>query len=185
MRQAFIFVVLAQLAIAMPLQTAAPKEVAQAKELIRQQHYNDAITRLEQTLEERPADPLALTFMGTAVLYSEHNFSKAQKLFEQSFQSGGGAAFWVSHSHETLGSDELADYCRGWLFLRKGEVEFVPENSEHGFRLSLADLKEFKQNRFRRLFHIKDGDKTYNFRPRTGDENEVLLVLILAKKFSR
>jgi tetratricopeptide (TPR) repeat protein len=184
MRQAFLFALLAHYALALPPQTA-PREVAQAKEAIRQQRYNDAITRLEQTLEERPAEPQALEFMGAAVLYSERNFTKAQKLFEQSFQAGGGAAFWVSHSHEALGSDELADYCRGWLFLRKGEVEFAPENSEHGFRLSLSDLKEFKQNRFRRLFHLKDGDKTYNFRPRTGDENEVLLILILAKKFSR
>ncbi|HJQ23821.1 MAG TPA: hypothetical protein VKA60_07875 [Blastocatellia bacterium] len=185
MRQALLIALLAHVVATLPLQTAALKEVAQAKELLRQQRYNEAITRLEQALEARPADAQALAFMGAAVLYSERNFVKAQKLFEQSFAAGGGAAFWVSHSHEAFGSDELADYCRGWLLLRKGEVEFAPENSEHGFRLSLADIKEFKQNRFRRLFHIKDNDKTYNFRPRTGDENEVLLILILAKKFSR
>lgn len=185
MRQLFSVVLLVHFAAALSPQTTAPKAVAQAKDLIRQQRYNDAITRLEQTLEDQPAQPDALEMMGAAVLYSERNFIKAQKLFEQSFQAGGGGAFIVSHSHEALGSDELADYCRGWLLLRKGEVEFAPETSEHGFRLLLADLKEFKQNRFRRLFHIKDGDKTYNFRPRTGDENEVLLILILAKKFSR
>ncbi len=185
MKQLIIVALLAPLTLALPPQSAAPREVQQAKDLIRQQRYNDAITRLEQALEARPSQPDALTFMGAAVLYSERDFVKAQKLFEQAFQAGGGAAFWVSHSHETFGSDELADYCRGWLFLRKDEVEFAPENSEHGFRRPLAAIKEFKQNRFRRLFHIKDEDKTYNFRPRTGDENEVLLILILAKKFSR
>ena len=166
-------------------QTTAPREVAQAREMIAQRRYDDAISRLEQALDAKPGQPDALMFMGAAVLYSEMNPLKAQKLFEQSFQSGGGAAFYVGHSHEKLGTDEMSDYCRGWLYLRKGEVEFVAADSDHSFRLSYSEIKEMKQNRLSKMFHIKDSNKTFNFRPRSGDEGEVLLTLALYKKFAR
>ncbi|HKP86386.1 MAG TPA: hypothetical protein VJZ26_09830 [Blastocatellia bacterium] len=165
-------------------QTAPPKEVAAARDMIAERHYDNAITKLERALEANPNQPDALMFMGAAVLYGEKDVLKAKKLFEQSFQAGGGAALWVSHSHEKLGTDELADYCRGWLYLRKGEVQFVPADGDHGFRLSYSEIKEFKQNRLSKLFHIKDSNKTFNFRPRSGDEGEVLLTLALYRKFA-
>ena len=166
-------------------QASVPKEVAMAREMIAQRRYDDAVSKLEQTLEAKPGQADALMFMGAAVLYGEMNFLKAQKLFEQSFQAGGGAVFWVNHSHEKLGTEEMADYCRGWLYLRKGEIEFAPSDGEHSFRLAYSDIKEFKQNRFTKLFHIKDSNKTFNFRPRSGDGGEILLTLALYKKFAR
>jgi tetratricopeptide (TPR) repeat protein len=163
-----------------------PNSTSAALELIRQQRYNDALNILEQVLEATPAQPEALAYLGTVHLYAFHDFLKAQKLFEESFRAGGGATFWVSHSHENLGTGELADYCRGWLHLRKGELEFAPVNEEHGFRLANSEIKEFKQNRaVRRLFHVRSNKKTYDFRPRTGDTREIWLILILYKKFNR
>ena len=166
-------------------QTAAQKEVAVARDMIAERRYDSAISKLEHALEANPNNPDALMFMGAAVLYSEKSVPKAQKLFEQSFQAGGGAALWVSHSHEKLGTDELADYCRGWLYLRKDGVEFAPADSDHGFRFSYSEIKELKQNRLSKLFHIKDSNKTFNFRPRSGDEGEVLLTVALYSRFSR
>jgi tetratricopeptide (TPR) repeat protein len=163
-----------------------PREILQAREMIAQRRYDAALGKLEEALEARPQQPDALMFMGTVTLYRDKDFLKAKKYFEDSFQGGGGGALWVNHSHEKLGTDELADYCRGWLYLRRGEIEYVPEAGEHAFRLPLAEIKELEQNRLaKKLFHIKDANKTYNFRPRTGDESEVLLIVALYKKFSR
>ena len=169
-----------------PPQAAAPSRLSGALDLIRQQRYNDAINKLEQLLEAEPGQAKAVGYLGTAHLYGDRDFARAQKLFEESFRAGGGATFWVSHSHEKLTSGEMADYCRGWLHLGKGEVEFAPDNSEHAFRLRDSDIREFKQNRLSRVvFHIQVEKKTYNFRPRSGDEREVWLILALYKKFAR
>jgi len=164
----------------------APREVLQAREMIAQRRYDDALSKLEEALEARPRQSDALMFMGAAILYHDKDFLKAKKYFEESFQGGGGAALWVNHSHEKLGTDELADYCRGWLYLRRGEIQYVPDAGDHAFRVSASEVKEMEQNRLaKKLFHLKDANKTYNFRPRTGDEGEVLLILALYKKFSR
>jgi tetratricopeptide (TPR) repeat protein len=161
------------------------KGVSAARELIRERRYRDAITKLEEALEKTPNHAEALSLMGAACLYGELDFLKAKKLYEASSRAGGGAAFWVNHSHEKLGTSELSDYCRGWFYLHKGGVEFAPEHGEHGFRLSYLELKELKQNRlFKSHFHIKDGEKTFNFRPRTGDEGEVWLVVAMFKGLS-
>jgi len=179
------FILITAILFSFPPQTSVPREVALAREMIAQRRYDDAVSKLEQALESKPGQADALMFMGAAILYGELNFLKAQKLFEQSFQAGGGAAFWVNHSHEKLGTEEMADYCRGWLYLRKGEIEFAPTDGEHSFHLAYSDIKEFKQNRLSKLFHIKDSNKTFNFRPRSGDEGEILLTLVLYKKFAR
>jgi hypothetical protein len=187
----FVFVLVIGLLpgfLAYPQQTSKSR-TASAQELMRQQRYGDAINVLEPLLEADPANGEALAFLGAASLYVRRegptDFLKSKELFERSFRSGGFAVFWVSHSHEKLGTSDLADYCRGWLYLRKGELEFTPENSEHGFRLAYGDVREFNQNRLlRRMFHIKDSQKTYNFRPRTATEEETLLIVALYKKFS-
>jgi tetratricopeptide (TPR) repeat protein len=167
-------------------QSASQNSVSAARDLIRQQRYNDAITRIEQILEKTPEQPDALELMGAAFLYSEHDFLKAKGFFERAIRAGGGAIFWVSHSHEKLGTDELADYCRGWLYIRKTGLEFVPDNGDHAFRLAYSEVKEFKQNRMAKsLFHIKDSNRNFNFRPRTGDESEVMLALVMYQKLSQ
>lgn len=169
-----------------PATQQKPDAVAAARELIQKARYNDAINKLEQVLEVTPSHTEALSLMGTAVLYAERDFLKAKKRFEEAFRAGGGAVFWVSHSHEVLSAEELADYCRGWLYLRKGEVEFAPEDPQHAFRLPYSQVREFKQNRLApSRFHLKDASKNFNFGPRTGDESEVLLIIALYKKFSQ
>lgn len=157
-----------------------------ALNLIRLQRYNDAINRLEQVLETRPAEPEALTYLATAQMYVDKDFLKAQKSFEAAFQAGGGASFFVSHSHEKIGGNDLVDYCRGWLHLRKSGVRFVPSEGEHGFDQTYSSIIEVQRNRFAKtLFHIKYSEKSQNFRGRTGDESEALLVVALFKKFAR
>jgi hypothetical protein len=166
----------------------APKSpvVSEAQRLIRQQRYNDAINRLEMHLEAAPQDGEAMAYLGAAHLYAERETARAREVFEASFAAGGGASFWVNHSHQTmLDGDDLTDYCRGWLNLRRGYVEFDPEDGDHGFRTPSAEVAEFKQNRNKTFFHIKRGGKNLNFRPRSADQRETLLLLILFNKFSR
>ena len=116
----------------------------------------------------------------------DKDFLKAQKSFEEAFRAGGGASFFVSHSHEKIGGNDLVDYCRGWLHLRKSGVRFVPVEGEHGFEQAYSNITEVQRNRFAKtLFHIKYAEKSQNFRGRTGDESEALLVVALFKKFAR
>jgi tetratricopeptide (TPR) repeat protein len=201
MKLPFIFLVLLFIEL-VPLWPVTPnptpvlppvKRVAQAPkaaevialDLIRRQQYAEAITRLEQILESNPNNGEALTYLATANLYNDLNFSKAKKEFEKAFKAGGGATFFVSHSHEKLSTDEIVDYCRGWLHLRKGSVEFIPIEGNHGFKVQLTEVVEFKQNRFSKtVFHIKVGEKNQNFRGRSVSELEPLLILAVYKNLA-
>jgi tetratricopeptide (TPR) repeat protein len=155
-------------------------------DLIHRQKYNEAITRLEQVLEKNPADGEALTYMATANLYHDLNFTKAQKEFTEAFKAGGGATFFVTHSHEKFAGDDIVDYCRGWLHLRLDGGEFVPIDGSHGFKFRYNEVEEFKQNRFSKaVFHIKVGGKSQNFRGRSNGDLEPLLIIALYKSFAR
>ena len=163
-----------------------PNPAAVALDLIRRQQYDSAITRLERILEAQPNNGEALTYLATANLYHDLDFTKAKKEFDEAFKAGGGATFFVTHSHEKISTDDIVNYCRGWLHFRKENVEFVPSEGSHGFKLSYAEINEFKQNRFSKtVFHIKVGDKNQNFRGRTANELEPLLILAVYKSFTR
>ena len=178
--------ILASIAVALSLLAGGQQNLSSARELVRQQRYDAAVSRLEEFLEASPNNAEALSLMGAAQLYSRRDFLKAKALFEESFRAGGGATFWVHHSHEKLGDELLADYCRGWLYLDKTGITFTAEVEDHSFRLQYSAVKEIKQNRFfHSLFHVKDGARTFNFRPRTGEEAEVLLILTMYLKFSK
>ena len=155
-------------------------------DLIYRQKYNEAITRLEQILEIDPGNSEALTYMATANLYQTLDFSKAQNEFEKAFKVGGGATFFVTHSHEALTTSDVVDYCRGWLHLRRDTVEFAPSEGSHGFKLSSSQVKEFKRNRLtKKVFHIKVGEKSQNFRGRSNSDVEALLIVALYNSFNR
>ncbi|HVQ37034.1 MAG TPA: hypothetical protein VMS31_05855 [Pyrinomonadaceae bacterium] len=148
--------------------------------------YNEAITRLEQVLEKDPQNGEALTYTATAMLYQDLNFTKAKREFEEAFKVGGGATFFVTHSHEKFNTDDVVDYCRGWLHLRKDGVEFVPTEGRHGFQVKYNEVEEFKTNRLSKsTFHIKVGGKSQNFSGRTKGELEPLLIIALYKSFTR
>jgi tetratricopeptide (TPR) repeat protein len=154
--------------------------------LIYRQKYNEAITQLEQILEKNPRDGEALTFMATANLYHDLNLTKAQREFEEAFRAGGGATFFVTHSHEKFSSVDVVDYCRGWLHLRRDGVEFVPIEGSHGFKLKYNEVEEFKRNRLSKtVFHIKVSGKSQNFRGRSNSDLEPLLIIALYKNFTR
>jgi tetratricopeptide (TPR) repeat protein len=163
-----------------------PAAFAGILDLIRRQKYNEAITRLEQLLEKNPANSEALTYMATANLYHDLNFTKAQKDFGEAFKAGGGATFFVTHSHEKFATEDVVDYCRGWLHLRLDGGEFVPLDGSHGFKFKYKELEEFKQNRLSKtVFHIKVGGRSQNFRGRSNSDLEPLLIIALYKSFAR
>lgn len=154
--------------------------------LIYRQNYNEAITRLERVLERNPGNGEALTYLATAMLYHDLNFTKAKMEFEEAFKAGGGATFFVTHSHEKFSTDDAVDYCRGWLHFRADGVEFVPTEGSHGFKIKYNEVEEFKKNRLSKTaFHIKVGGKSQNFRGRSNSELEPLLIIALYKSFIR
>ena len=77
-------------------------------------------------------------------------FHKSKEGVRRGFQSRRRATFFVTHSHEKMSTDDIVDYCRGWLHLGKDGVEFVPAEGAHGFKLKYPEIAEFKQNRFSR-----------------------------------
>lgn len=155
-------------------------------DLIYRQKYNEAITRLEQILERNPGNGEALTYMTTANLYHDLNFTEAKKEFETAFKAGGGATFFVTHSHEKFSTGDVVDYCRGWLHLRADGVEYVPVEGSHGFKSKYNEVEEFKRNRLsKKVFHIRVGEKNQNFRGRSNSDVEPLLIISLYKSFAR
>lgn len=156
------------------------------RNLIYRQKYNDAIVQLEQVLEKTPRNGEALTYMATANLYQSLAFTKALKDFKEAFQAGGGATFFVTHSHENFSTADVVDYCRGWLHLRAGGIEFIPIDGTHGFKLKYSEVEEFKINRLsKKVFHIKAGEKNQNFRGRSNSDIEPLLIVALYQSFAR
>ena len=159
---------------------------AAALDLIYRQKYNDAITRLEQILEREPGNTEAITFMATANLYQSLDFEKAQQDFEEAFKAGGGATFFVTHSHESFNTDDVVDFCSGWLHLRHDSIEYVPIEGTHSLKLTYSQVEEFKRNRLtKKAFHIKVGGKNQNFRGRSNSETEALLIVALYNRFTR
>jgi tetratricopeptide (TPR) repeat protein len=156
------------------------------RDLIYRQKYDEAITGLEQVLENNPRDGEALTYMATANLYHNLNFTKAEEDFEHAFKAGGGATFFVTHSHEKINTDDVVDYCRGWLHLRADGVEYVPTEGPHGFKSRYNQVEEIKQNRLSKItFHIKVDGKSQNFRGRSNRDLEALLITALFKSFAQ
>lgn len=164
---------------------AQPSTNGAILDLIYRQKYNDALTRLEQMLEIDPRNGEALTYRATANLYQTLNFGQSQTEFEEAFKAGGGATFFVTHSHEVLNTADVVDYCRGWLHLRRDTIEFVPLEGTHGFKVNYKQVVEFKRNRLtKKAFHIKVGEKSQNFRGRSNNELEALLIVALYRKFT-
>lgn len=156
------------------------------RDLIYRQKYDEAITRLERVLEKDPRNGEGLTYLATAHLYQDLYFTKAQHDFKEAFKAGGGATFFVTHSHESFSTGDMVDYCRGWLHLRADGVEFVPIEGGHGFKFKYNELQEFKINRLsKRVFHIRIGEKNQNFRGRSNSEAEPLLIVALFQSFIR
>jgi hypothetical protein len=166
-------------------QTGSSLSVAPAVlDLIKSQKYNEAITQLEQMLEREPGNGDALTYMATANLYTSRNFFKARDEFQQAFKAGGGATFFVTHSHEMFTTSDVVDYCRGWFHLRKNSVEFSPTEGSHGFKVQASQITEFAINRLsKKAFHIKVDGKSQNFRGRSNTDLEPLLIVGLYKNF--
>lgn len=163
-----------------------PPNLSPILNLLYRQKYDDALSRLEQVLEKDPGNAEALTYTATAMLYQDLNYTKAKREFEEAFKAGGGATFFVTHLHEKFNTDDVVDYCRGWLNLRRDGVEFLPIEGRHGFKVRYHEVEEFKTNRLSKsTFHIKVSAKSQNFSGRTKGELEPLLIIALYKSFTR
>lgn len=166
--------------------------VSEAMTAIVNTRYDFAIEKLEHLIAATPGDTDAVTLLATARAYKETDSLKAKQHFEEALSKGGGASFVVSHSHEVslMSMGDPNDYCRGWLHLRRGQVYFIADNGAHSFTMPAAAVKEFKQNRMPKLFHIEPRDekqfpqKNYNFAPRSRDERETLLIVIMFQKLA-
>src|SRR4051794_22390250 len=90
-------------------QSAVQLSPSAALDLIYRQRYDNAINQLEQILEAEPRNAEAVTYMATANLYQTKDFSRAQNDFEAAFKAGGGATFFVNHSHESLTTSDVVD----------------------------------------------------------------------------
>jgi hypothetical protein len=180
---------LSGLRVCEPAVTQAQNEdttFAVIRDLIYRKKYDDAITRAERFLEKDPRNGEGLTYLTTAHLYQDLHFTSAQDGFKEAFKAGGGATFFVTHSHESFSTGDMVDYCRGWLHLRPDGVEFVPIEGGHGFKSKYSEVQEFKINRLsKRVFHIRVGEKNQNFRGRSNSEAEPLLIVALFKSFAR
>lgn len=170
-------------AVFSPAAVAAP-DLSAVLGLIVQQKYDDALNRLEELEVRHPQDPEILTLQATARMYRDRDFLRAQKDFETALAKGGGATFLLNHSHEItkMATDEMADYCRGWLHLRRDGLRFVPLEEGHRLQLAYAQVVEIKQNANRKLFHLKLEKDNYNFLPRSRHEMEALLAIVMFKK---
>jgi tetratricopeptide (TPR) repeat protein len=167
-------------------QNANQPTTIRATKLIYRQRYDEAVTQLEQVLETEPANSEALTYMATVNMYRDLQFLQAQSEFQKAYQAGGGATFIVNHSHEKFNTDDVVDYCRGWLNLRKNSIEFVPIESNHGFKIAFNQVEEFQRNKLsKKAFHLKFGGKSQNFRGRSNTESEPLLIIALFKSFAQ
>ena len=176
----------ALIVVLLAVELAAAQSTTTILDLIYRQKYDDAITRLEEVLERDPKNAEALTYMATANLYLHQNFTTALEDFKEAFNAGGGATFFVTHSHEKFNTDYVADYCRGWLHLRKDGIEFVPSEGTHGFKISYSEVEEIRAKRLsKRAFHIKFNQKSQNFYTRSNTEFEPLLIIALHKSFNR
>jgi tetratricopeptide (TPR) repeat protein len=173
-------------AVSSSAQTSSQSSIDAVLKLIDRQSYDEAIARLEEILERDPRNAEALTYMATANLYQRRDFSKALEDFKEAFKAGGGASFVVTHSHEKFTTADVVDYCRGWLHLRKDGIEFVPAEGTHGFKCRFNDVEEFQTNKLsKKVFHIKCGGKTQNFRGRSNTDLEPLLIVALYKSFTQ
>lgn len=187
----FVLIVFAIIIATLPIATRGGEQSPQlststALNLIYRQKYDDAINQLEQILETEPRNAEALTYVATANLYQTLDFGRAQREFELAFKAGGGATFFVNHSHESMTTGDVVDYCRGWLHLRRNTVEFVPVEGAHGFKLNFSEIQEFQRNRIsKKAFHIKIGEKNQNFRGRSNTDVEALLIVALYNNFAR
>lgn len=168
------------------LQSPSGATFAGIRDLIYRQKYDEAITQLERVLENHPRDGEARTYVATANLYQNSDFTRAQADFKEAYKAGGGATFFVTHSHEKFSTEDVVDYCRGWLHLRANGVEFVPIEGNHGFKSRYDEVEEIKRNRLsKKVFHLRVGEKNQNFRGRSNTEVEALLIIALFKSFAR
>lgn len=155
--------------------------------LIRQQRYDDAFNSLEMILERKPDDVESLTLMGTATLYANlDDYEKALNWFEKAYQLGGDARFIVSAMRgrrKASPTDYPFEACRGWLKLRRREIAFEAFDDNHcSFQYEATSVSEFKVYA-KKLVYLKIGKEFITFFPRSRDEREALLIVILWHRF--
>jgi tetratricopeptide (TPR) repeat protein len=153
--------------------------------------FNDAVNALEQVWEQDQSDPAVAENLGMAYLYADHDLAKAKGLAEKAIQGGGKASFLVQHPHEKVGfvSGDMAEFCSGRLSISRDRLVFTSSKEPaHSFMVMKGQIKEIQANKLygsgRGMYHVRTADKkNYNFRPRSGSEEEQELILLLVNEY--
>ena len=152
--------------------------------------FNDAVNALEQVWEQDQSDPAVAENLGMAYLYADHDLAKAKALAQKAIKAGGKASFLVQHPHEKIGfvSGDTAEFCSGRLSVSRDRMVFTSKEPAHSFVVMKGQLKEIQANKVygsgRGMYHVRTADKkNYNFRPRSGSEQEQELILLFVNEY--
>lgn len=149
-----------------------------------------AVTLLQQAIKLNPSKSKAYQLLGYTQLYNNRDMASAEKSMRAAIERGGAAVFKVLHDHTT---GAFTSFCQGSFFVSKSGVTFKADSGRDTFEAADSLIKEAKLNR--KLFGVSPGarynpfhitvnqpaakSRNYNFGPRTGSEDESILIINL------
>jgi len=155
----------------------------QATTALRANNAASAVSLLQQAIKMNPTPPTAYALLGYAELYGYRNISQAEMPMRAAVEHGGSAVFRVYHDHDGF----FKTYCIGSFFVTRTNMTFKADNGVHTFEANKPDVKEIKMNGFvgseYGAFHIKVGQKNYNFAPATTNKGEANLIINLVQGY--
>jgi hypothetical protein len=155
----------------------------QATTALRANNAAYAVNLLQQAIKMNPAPPTAYALLGYAELYGYRNIAQAELPMRAAIEHGGAAVFRVYHDHDGF----FKQYCTGSFFVTRTNMTFKADNGAHTFEANKSDVKEVKLNGFvgseHGAFHIKVGQKNYNFAPATTNKAEANLIINLVQAY--
>lgn len=157
--------------------------IDQATTSLDRNDMNTAVDLLQKAVKLDPNKPMAYAFLGWASLYGAGNPGAAEPFMREAIERGGAAIFRALHDHDGF----FKDTCTGSLFITKTDMTFKADDGAHTFDAADANIKEVKLNRLVGVefgsFHIKVGEKNYNFAPATKRRVESSMVINLVSSF--
>ncbi len=167
--------------------------IEQAKNAWSQKRFPQVAQYLAQAIRLDPSKPRAYSGLAELQLYMLGDFVQATQNYQNAYVRGGDAVFHVMHDHS---AETFVKHCQGFLYVSRKGVRFVPADSNHGFNVTRADIREARSNRKLNLnfgrqnrpsidphsFHVKLANgQNYNFAPEsrfTEEERNLILGLL-------
>lgn len=166
-----------------------------ARELFSIGDYDKAVPLLEVASTEEPNDPVLLSLLGSAYLYSSSridsasNFVRAQPTMENAIDHGGEALFFVGLASDRFKEQYVTKAISGELKVGKASLSFTPlrGGSEGTGDIAKGDIKECGLNRKygkdSNTFHVRTTRTELDFRPLHFSKDEADLVCALVAKY--